>query len=79
MPSDEKFSRMTATTRLRKTNEPISWKPMKYGTAAAEPHVPAASEQRPEAAVTAASDMSPDQLSPVRHWKRGSSSAARRG
>ena len=39
LPSDEKFSRMTATTRLRKTNEPMSWKPMKYGTAAAEPQV----------------------------------------
>mmetsp|Transcript_11060 Transcript_11060/g.25485 ORF Transcript_11060/g.25485 Transcript_11060/m.25485 type:complete len:257 (-) Transcript_11060:205-975(-) len=68
-PTLEKVSMMTATTRLRKTKPPITWKEMKYGTATAEPQLPSALLQPPGAAATMASLISPDQPSPVRHWK----------
>jgi hypothetical protein len=31
LPSEVKFSRMTATMRLRKTKEPRNWNETKYG------------------------------------------------
>ena len=46
LPSVVKFSRMTATTRLRKTNEPRSWKAIKYAVARAGlPQSPSASQR----------------------------------
>mmetsp|Transcript_16978 Transcript_16978/g.49179 ORF Transcript_16978/g.49179 Transcript_16978/m.49179 type:complete len:269 (-) Transcript_16978:374-1180(-) len=66
-----KFSRITAMTRLRKTKKPASVKATKKGTAAHDPQVPAASEQRSGYLLsrTMQSCMRPFQLSPVTQRK----------
>ena len=72
LPSDEKFSRMTATTRLSMTIDAITMKEMKNANAPAEPQLRSAAEHFPVDSSTAASIIMPLQLSPVRAWKRRS-------
>ena len=71
-PSVEKFSRITATTRLSTTMLPSTMNETKYGTAMGPPQLPSAAEHLPESSVTSASTIMPLQLSPVRHWNRSS-------
>ena len=71
LPSDEKFSRMTATTRLRKTKDPRIWKATKKATACTPPQLLGeAFGSQPRSGVIMQSSIMPAQPSPVRHWKR---------
>ena len=54
------------------TKHAITWNERKYGSAAGVPQLPLASTHLPLASSIIASIISPDQPSPVMHWKRSS-------